>query len=110
MSIVEKNSFRPRTDDYQTSRVGEWACRVEQAVRIALNGSVYLPIRQVSCRVRLKTLVLRGVVPSYYLKQIAQERVRELLVSQKAPEDLVIDNQIEIAGKVEPPTGTDSTN
>ena len=34
--------------------------------------SGYLALREISCEVQERTLVLRGSVPSYYQKQIAQ--------------------------------------
>jgi hypothetical protein len=40
-----------------------------------LHSSRYAALRHVSCDCRDGVLVLRGCVPSYYLKQIAQEVV-----------------------------------
>lgn len=43
-----------------------------------LRRSPYSAIRRVSCEVRHATLVLHGRLPSYYLKQVAQETVARL--------------------------------
>jgi len=45
----------------------------------------------VACEVRQRVLVLRGRVPSFYLKQVVQTVVRDLL-----SDGLVIDNQVEV--------------
>jgi hypothetical protein len=42
------------------------------AVLAALRGSGYRVLRDVRCEVRGRSVVLSGVVPSYYLKQVAQ--------------------------------------
>jgi osmotically-inducible protein OsmY len=43
-----------------------------------LTRSGYLPLRQISCELRERTLLLRGSVPSYYLKQMAQSIAAEV--------------------------------
>ena len=43
-----------------------------------LRTSPYRAIRNVSCECRRKTLYLKGQLPSYYLKQLAQEVVLRL--------------------------------
>lgn len=43
-----------------------------------LRSSPYLPVRSVSCELRQGVLCLRGRLPNYYLKQIAQETVATL--------------------------------
>ena len=48
--------------------------RIEQALR----ATGYAPLREVDIRVRGGRVVLRGRVPSYYLKQVAQEAARAL--------------------------------
>jgi hypothetical protein len=55
-----------------------------------LRRSAYLALQNLSCEFRAGVLILRGCVPSYYLKQVAQAVV--------AAVDGVgrIDNQIEI--------------
>ena len=53
--------------------------------------SSYHAVRRLSCEVRNCTLTLRGRVPSFYMKQIAQTVVRHLLEG-----GMVIDNQLEV--------------
>ena len=55
-----------------------------------LRGHPYLALKNVSCGWLDGVLVLRGCLPSYYLKQIAQEAVA-------SPEGVQrIDNQIQV--------------
>jgi hypothetical protein len=68
---------------------------IERAVQSALGRSQYLSLRLLSCEVSKGRLILKGVVPSYCLKQMAQTLVRKLL-----PEEHSIDNQMEI-GRLE---------
>ena len=51
---------------------------VADAARGRLSRSCHLPIRQVTCRFHEGVIVLHGRLPSYYLKQLAQEAVRGL--------------------------------
>jgi osmotically-inducible protein OsmY len=56
-----------------------------------LRRNPYLALKHVSCDYRGGVLVLRGYLPSYYLKQVAQEAVASL-------EGVVaVDNQIQVA-------------
>lgn len=63
----------------------------EERARAMLRSSSYGPVRHVACEVRQRVLVLRGRVPSFYLKQVVQTVVRDLL-----SDGLVIDNQVEV--------------
>jgi hypothetical protein len=55
-----------------------------------LRSNPYLALKNVSCDSRDGVLILRGCLPSYYLKQIAQEAVA-------SPEGVQrIDNQIQV--------------
>jgi osmotically-inducible protein OsmY len=47
-------------------------CRAEHATRQRLDAIGYPSLRQVKCAVHDGQLVLAGVVPSFYLKQVAQ--------------------------------------
>ncbi|MCL6501035.1 MAG: BON domain-containing protein [Pirellulales bacterium] len=60
---------------------------VEQA-RAALLNSPHLPLRRLQPKAERGKLVLRGVVRSYFHKQMAQETLRHL------PEGWRIDNQV----------------
>ncbi len=64
---------------------------IEDRASAVLRSSCYHPVRHVSCEVRERVLILRGRVPSFYLKQIAQTVVRDLL-----SDGLVIDNRVEV--------------
>ena len=46
------------------------------AIVTALRSSPYPPLRSILCSERGGILMLQGSVPSYYLKQLAQECVR----------------------------------
>ncbi len=63
----------------------------EEKARSALQSSSYQAVRDVSCEVCDCVLILRGRVPSFYMKQIAQTVVRHLLDGS-----LVLDNQLEV--------------
>jgi osmotically-inducible protein OsmY len=43
-----------------------------------LRGNSYLALKNISCEFEDGVLTLRGCVPSYYLKQVAQEAVAPL--------------------------------
>ena len=55
-----------------------------------LRGHPYLALKNVSCGWLDGVLVLRGCLPSYYLKQVAQEAVARLEGVQ------AVDNQIQV--------------
>lgn len=67
----------------------EGSGNLEICVSRELSNSDYPCFRQLSCLVRGGVLVLKGQVPTYYLKQLAQTVVRPHL--QPA---MVVDNQI----------------
>ena len=50
---------------------------VERAARLSLAKTGYQTLRSVQCSFRDGRIVLRGEVPSYYHKQIAQESIRD---------------------------------
>jgi len=51
---------------------------IAQQAEERLRGNSYLALRNISCEYREGVLTLRGRLPSYYLKQIAQNLVAEL--------------------------------
>lgn len=53
-------------------------CDVAALARGRLTTSRYLTLRRISCRQDADALELRGQVPSFYLKQLAQEVVRKV--------------------------------
>jgi hypothetical protein len=62
----------------------------EQA-KCRLRGHSYRALRYLSCELTGDVLILRGHVPSYYLKQVAQEAVLEVAG------DVQVVNEIEVA-------------
>ena len=61
-----------------------------------LRGNPYLALKNVSCDWLDGVLVLRGCLPSYYLKQVAQEAVARLEGVER------IDNQIQVVTPANP--------
>ncbi len=66
------------------------ACPQVEAER-ALRCGPYPPLKKLSCDYRAGVLVLRGCLPSYYLKQMAQE-----VVAHQVPGVGRLDNQIQV--------------
>jgi osmotically-inducible protein OsmY len=58
---------------------------------VRLRGNGYRVLKNVACDYRDGVLTLRGRLPSYYLKQVAQETVARIDGVQR------IDNQIEVS-------------
>ncbi len=87
MSIVNTLQ-RPRA---VTNSVDLSARAIEDRAIALLRSSSYHPVRHVACEVSERALILRGRVPSFHLKQIAQTIVRGLL-----SDGLVIDNRLEV--------------
>jgi osmotically-inducible protein OsmY len=68
---------------------------VEAQAAHRLRKSPYPEVRQVACAVERGVLTLRGCVPTYYLKQVAQNLVWQM-------DGVVdIDNQLDV---IQPPT------
>ena len=61
----------PMACDLEPSRIARFA-------EGRLRASPYLAMRKVLCECRQQTLYLKGRLPSYYLKQLAQEAVAGL--------------------------------
>jgi hypothetical protein len=51
---------------------------MEEAARSRLAKAGYHSLRMVTCQFRQGKLILRGQVPTYYQKQLAQESLRAL--------------------------------
>jgi hypothetical protein len=51
---------------------------VEKAAHKELNNTGYRSLSSVCCRFQEGTLTLKGEVPSYYHKQLAQEAIRQI--------------------------------
>ena len=65
--------------------------RFENLANSVLQSCSYHAVRHLSCEVREHVVILRGRVPSFYLKQIAQTLMLDLL-----SDSLVIDNRVEV--------------
>lgn len=65
--------------------------RITEQAAGRLNDRHYGVLKSVSCACRAGVLTLRGRVPTFYLKQIAQEAVADI------PGVCRIDNRIEVA-------------
>ncbi len=66
------------------------SARVIQLAERRLRSDSHLVLSNLSCDFRDGFLVLRGVLSTYYLKQLAQEVVADLAGAER------IDNQIEV--------------
>jgi hypothetical protein len=64
---------------------------LQSAAERALRSGSYPALKNVSCDYRGGALVLRGCLPSYYLKQMAQE-----VVAHQVPGVGRLDNQIQV--------------
>jgi hypothetical protein len=66
---------------------------LERAARQRLANTGYRTLTTVDCSFRDGSMILRGAVPSYYQKQLAQETVRN------APHVTQIVNHIEVVSR-----------
>jgi osmotically-inducible protein OsmY len=67
---------------------------VKERAESCLGANPYLALRSVCCDYREGVLVLRGCLPSYHLKQVAQKAVARLEGVGR------IDNQIQVVTSV----------
>ena len=70
------------------------ACAIVEDVENRLRKNAYLVLRNISCEFHEGVLILRGCLPTYYLKQIAQSVVSGVAGVER------IDNQIEVRSSV----------
>ena len=71
-------------------------CAPADVAERCLRGHPYLALKNVSCDWLGGVMVLRGCLPSYYLKQVAQEAVAALEGVER------IDNQIQVVTPASP--------
>ncbi len=69
MAVMKHQDNRPSK---VRERGAETSVTVEAAIRGRFQRSPYLPLRNISCTLDHGVLSLRGRVPTYYLKQLAQ--------------------------------------
>jgi osmotically-inducible protein OsmY len=67
---------------------------IDRLAERRLRGSSFLALRNVSCEYHEGVMTLRGRLPTYYLKQIAQELVAEVEGVEK------VFNRIEVVSPV----------
>lgn len=67
----------------------------ELELKTALQGGLWPELRLVCCDVSEKSVVLTGQVPSFYLKQVAQN-----LILERVQHSLTLENRLEVS----PPT------
>jgi osmotically-inducible protein OsmY len=84
MTPLSLSSAEPATP-HRDSRPG-----LKELAEGCLQRNPYLAMKNVSCDCQAGVLVLRGCLPSYYLKQVAQEAVASLAGVE------AVDNQIEV--------------
>lgn len=81
-------SFPSNTQAHSSDRR---ASAIEDRARAMLRSSCQWPVRHVACEVSQRVLILRGRVPSFYMKQVAQTCVRDL-----QSDGVIIKNQVEV--------------
>jgi osmotically-inducible protein OsmY len=64
---------------------------VAEAARDCLQRSPYRPVKNVSCECRQGVLFLRGPLPTFYLKQLAQEAVARVEGMSQVVNETVVD-------------------
>ncbi|MDF1843022.1 MAG: BON domain-containing protein [Rubripirellula sp.] len=72
---------------------GDGYCVTTQAAMIRLRASPYFALRILTCDFRRGHLVICGAVPTYYMKQVAQETVRPVIGVEK------ITNRVSVQSK-----------
>jgi osmotically-inducible protein OsmY len=89
-------AVKPTGTEPDTQRFDPQAATADLAER-CLRSNSYLALKNISCDWLDGVLVLRGCLPTYYLKQIAQEAVAPLEGVER------IDNQIQVVTPAFPP-------
>ncbi|MBX3423771.1 MAG: hypothetical protein KF752_19620 [Pirellulaceae bacterium] len=91
MPTIELERIAQQSHRTELSRDWQRFRAVQRLAALKLQGSRYYFVRQVTCEVQGQVLILKGQVPSFYMKQIAQTLVRDLL-----RDGLVLDNRVEV--------------
>jgi len=78
------------------------SCNREQDVLTVLRQASHPALRKVTCRITEHRLVLRGRVPSFYLKQLAQGLLmRQFGSSLRVENELIVCWDTGVAGPVD---------
>jgi hypothetical protein len=101
---VKKHFFRKDEENMVTAATknGDWIHRImgfdedsmilsEADIQDRFQRSPYLPLRYIECQLDSGVLVLRGRVPTYYLKQLAQTIGRSLRGIDRVVNELRVD-------------------
>lgn len=72
------NFYLIGSERMQVASIHTFRDGVEAAARSRLEQVGYRSLRGISCRFRAGTLYLYGRVPSYYMKQLAQESLQSM--------------------------------
>lgn len=74
----------------EQSQNGVQNAALQNDVTELLEHSAHLGLRKVHVSVDNEAIVLTGTVPSYYLKQVAQETARQLCTDRRLSNDLAV--------------------
>lgn len=66
---------------------------IARAAKLALEKSAYRSLQGVDCEYNGDQLILRGTVPSFYMKQVAQSLLKPILSIQR------VDNRLLVASR-----------
>jgi hypothetical protein len=70
-------------------------------VQRQLRTSAYWSIRQLVCEIDRERIVLRGTVPSYYLKQVAQSLALKAIGEERLHSDIEVQPEGEVPFRLE---------
>lgn len=90
LKMLETAGFPPLPTQATTAATSSTDRGLERRVAARLKKSSYHSLRRIGCDVHDGVVVLRGQVPSYYLKQVAQALLLDM------PEVEVLVNQVEV--------------
>lgn len=79
-----------RDDRSQTDQIGLQNEAIQQAVADRLGDCGHLWLRNIDVSVDNQRVILSGTVPSYYLKQMAQETARDACLDRQLTNDLSV--------------------
>lgn len=63
-------------------------------VRIRLSHSPYWSVRQLACEVEQGRVVIRGCVPTYYLKQVAQTVASQTVDKERLVSEITVCEEV----------------
>ncbi len=93
--LIQPSTTRPSTTESCATVMSRSDIRTLAKAQSELRRSSYPELGRLQCELREDTLILRGTVSRFFLKQMAQVLVGQVLV-EKLSDDLNIDNQIHV--------------